>query len=79
MLKIVCNHNKEDITHSFTIGQTFPDIKGKLLRIELNGNELMRLIKEREIPVCAIDNSYLIWYDRNAGHILKILREIWNL
>ena len=76
MLKIITNHNKQDIVYSFTIGQTFPDIQGKLLRLELNGNELLKLIQEKEIPICAIDNSYLIWHDKNAGHILKILREI---
>lgn len=76
MLKIVCNHNKEDITHSFTIGQTFPDIKGKLIRIELSGNELKELFKEKDVPINNIDNSCLIWHDKNAGHILKILKEI---
>ncbi len=76
MLKIVTNHNKQDITYSYTIGQTFPDIKGKLLRIEISGNELSRLLKEKEIPICAIDTSYLIWHDRSAGSVLKLLREI---
>lgn len=76
MLKIVTNHNKQDITYSYTVGQVFPDVQGKLLRIELNGSELNILIKEKEIPICGIDNSYFIWHGRNAGHILKILREI---
>ena len=76
MLKIIVNHNKQDIVYSYTIGQVFPDIQGKLLRVELSGNELLKFVKEKEIPICAIDNSYLIWNDKNAGHILKILREI---
>jgi hypothetical protein len=76
MLKIVTNHNKQDITYSYTVGQVFPDIQGKLLRIELSGNELARLVKEKEIPLCAIDTSYLVWQGKNAGHILKMLREI---
>ena len=76
MLKVVANLNKQDIIYSFTLGQTFPDIQGKLLRLELNGAELLKLIQKKEIPICAIDNSCLIWYNKNAGRILKILREI---
>ncbi len=76
MLKIFTNHNKQDITYSYRIGQVFPDIQGKLLRIEMSGEELLRLNQEKEIPIHAIDSSYLIWHDRNAGRIVKILREI---
>lgn len=76
MLKIVTNHNKQDVTYSYTIGQEFPDVQGKLIRVELNGQELQRLIKEKEIPICAIDHSYLIWHGKQAGGILKVLREI---
>jgi hypothetical protein len=76
MLKIFCNHNKQDVTYSYTVGQAFPDIQGKLLRLELSGNELAKLLQQKEIPLCAIDTSYLIWHDKNARHILKLLREI---
>lgn len=76
MLKIVTNHNKQDITYSYTSGQTFPDIQGKLLRVELCGYELKRLIEEKEIPICTFDSSYLIWHGKPAGSILKLLREI---
>jgi hypothetical protein len=76
MLKIVTNHNKQDITYSYTLGQTFPEVQGKLLRVELSGGELAKFIQEKEIPICAIDTSYLVWYNKSAGHVLKILREI---
>lgn len=76
MLKIVTNHNKQDVTYSYTLGQTFPEIEGKLLRLELSGAELSKLLQTKEIPLCAIDTSYLIWHDKNAGHILKLLREV---
>lgn len=76
MLKIFTNHKKQDVTYSYTSGQVFPTIEGKLLRLELSGNELARLLQEKEIPICAIDTCYLIWHNKNAGHILKILREI---
>ncbi len=76
MLKIVTNHNKQDITYTYTIGQTFPDIQGKLLQVELSGKELARLVQEKEIPICAIDSSQLIWHGKGAGSVLKMLREI---
>jgi len=78
MLKIVTNHNKQDITYSFSIGQTFPQIQGRLMRLELSGSELARFVEKKEIPICALDTSQLVWYDRNAGSVLKILREIFN-
>lgn len=76
MLKIVTNHNKQDVTYSYTIGQTFPDVQGKLLRVEISGNELSQLLKEKEIPVCGVDGSYITWHGKQAGGILKLLREI---
>lgn len=76
MLKIVTNHNKQDVTYTYTLGQVFPDVQGKLLQVELSGKELARFVREKEIPICAIDNSCLTWHGRSAGHVLKILREI---
>lgn len=76
MLKIVTNHNKQDVTYTYTLGQTFPDVQGKLLQVELSGKELARLVQEKEIPICAIDTSCLTWNGRSAAHVLKILREI---
>ena len=76
MLKIVTNHNKEDIIYSYTLGQTFPNVEGKLLRVELSGAELSILLQTKEIPICNIDTSCLIWHDRHAGRILKYLREV---
>lgn len=78
MLKIVTNHNKQDITYTYTMGQTFPDIQGKLLQVELSGKELARLVQEKEIPICAIDTSQLVWHGKSAGSVLKMLREIFN-
>lgn len=78
MLKIVTNHNKQDITYSYTIGQNFPDIEGKLISIELSGKELQELLEIREIPVCEIDKAHLVWQGKHAGSVLKSLREIFN-
>lgn len=77
MLKILANCNKQDVIYSCTLGQSFPDVDGKLIQIELNGKELIKLLEQKEIPICHIDTSYLIWYGKAAGHILKLLREIW--
>lgn len=78
MLKIVTNHNRQDVIYTYTIGQTFPDIQGKLLQVELSGKELARLVQEKEIPICAIDSSQLIWHGKSAGSVLKMLREIFH-
>lgn len=72
------SHNKEYVFYSFTFGQTFPDIQGKLLQVELSGKELLRFFEHREIPICTIANSYLIWHGKSAGSTLKILREIFT-
>lgn len=78
MLKITVNYNKQEVTYSYSVGQVFPEVNGKLLRLELNGNELAKLSQQKEIPICAIDNSYLVWHGRNAGRILNLLREIFE-
>jgi hypothetical protein len=57
------------------LGQVFPDIKGKLIQLEINGKELSKLLEQKEIPICSIDTSYLIWHGKAAGHILKFLKE----
>lgn len=77
MVKIIANHNKIDITYSYTLGQTFPNVEGKLLRVEVNGAELSKLMEKKEIPICEI-NSYLVWHGKQAGGILKLLREIYG-
>jgi hypothetical protein len=76
MLKIVTNHKKQDVTYALSLGQAFPQVEGKLIRLELSGAELSRFIQEKEIPICAIDTSCLVWHGKAAGHVLKILREI---
>lgn len=75
MLKIVANHQKQEVTHSFTVGQTFPDVKGKLISVEVSGKELIKLMEKKEIPLCSPSNSFLIWHGRRAGSILQTLRE----
>lgn len=76
MLKIFANHDRQDITYTFSIGQTFPEVQGKLLRVEVNGKELSKLLEVKEIPVCLADNSYLAWDGKQAGRVLKTLREV---
>jgi hypothetical protein len=76
MVKIVSNHNRVDVTYTYKLGGTFPDVEGKLLSVEVNGNELARLMEKKEIPICASGNSYLLWSGRQAGSILKLLKEI---
>lgn len=74
MLKIVCNYEKQEVTYSYTLGQTFPDVKGKLLRVEANGKELEKIRESKEIPLYD-QTVYLVWNGKHAGAILKIFRE----
>lgn len=76
MIKIYCNHNKQDVIHSCTIGQVFPNVQGKLLRVEVNGNELSKLSEVKELPLNLVGSSYLVWYGKHAGRILKVLKEL---
>lgn len=76
MVKIVSNHNKQEVTYSFTMGQTFPDVQGKLLSVEIGGKELAKLMEVKEIPICSAGTSILTWHGKQAGGILKMLREI---
>lgn len=77
MLKIYCNHNKQDITYSFTVGQTFPNVEGKLLCIEIGGKELAKLMEAKDIPLAHPDLSHLTWDGKQAGSVLKLLKEIF--
>jgi len=77
MLNVYTEHNKQTIIYTYTNGQSFPDIKGKLLKLELSGKELLRLTQVKEIPINAIDSSHLTWHGKSVGGILKLLREIY--
>ena len=78
MLKIFCNHERQDISYTYSVGMSFPDIKGKLLRVEVNGKELLKLLEVKEIPACFNDSSYLAWDGKAAGSILKTFRELFD-
>lgn len=78
MLKIYTNHNKQDVVYSFKFGGTFPEIEGKLLKVEANGNELEELLVFKGIPVSTASTSYLVWEGKFAGSILKTFRELLN-
>lgn len=84
MLKIFSNHNKEDIVVSFSIGQAFPKVEGKLLRIEINGAELEKLIEAKEIPLYQsivgkpVKTIYLVWNGKQCGSTLKTLQELFD-
>lgn len=76
MLKIYSNYNKQDVSYSFSVGQTFPDVKGKLLRIEINGKELSKLMEVWEIPF-EVENNSLTWHGKHASRVMKVLRELF--
>lgn len=76
MLTIYTEHNKQPITYTYTFGQNFPDIKGKLIRLELSGKELQKYDEAKELPLHQLNNVYLTWHSKHVGRVLKTLREI---
>lgn len=78
MIKIFVNVNKQDVVYSCSLGQQLPKVNGKLIRLEINGNELLKLSQEKEIPINSIDSAYCVWYGRNAGRILRLLHGIFE-
>lgn len=79
MVKIIANVNKQDVIFSFTLGQSFPErLDGKLVSIEINGKELLRLAEVKDIPICSVETAYLIWHGKHAGRLLKNLREVFG-
>ncbi len=77
MLKITVSINKQKSTLSFSVGQTFPEVQGKLLSVEASGKELTRLLEKREIPVVFGDNTSVTWHGAPAGRALRDLRELF--
>lgn len=77
MVKIFANVDRRDVVYSCSLGQQLPTVNGKLLRLEINGNELLKLSQLKEIPINSIDSAYCIWHGRNAGRILKLLRDVF--
>lgn len=75
MVKIVANVNKQDVTVSWSLGQTFPHVEGKLISVEVGGMELVQLIAARGIPLNHTD-SVITWHGRMAGRTLRDLREL---
>lgn len=78
MVKIVTNVSRQDVTQSFTAGQTFPKVEGKLISIEVSGKELTLLQTKVEIPLSVVDNVSIMWHGKHAGHVLKLLRELFG-
>jgi hypothetical protein len=78
MIKIFANVNKQDVIYSCSLGQQLPIVNGKLIRLEINGSELLKLSQVKEIPINSIDSAYCIWHGRSAGRVLRLLHEIFE-
>lgn len=76
MLKIVVNINKQDTSVNWSVGQALPTIEGKLVSVEASGKELLKLQEGMEIPLNAVDTASITWHGRNAGRVLRVLREL---
>lgn len=85
MVKIVSEYNGRGVMQSVVLGQAFPDVKGKLMSVEVNGRELARLLQKRAaddrpipLPQHQQETSFLTWHGRHAGRVLRELRELFE-
>lgn len=83
MIKIVVNVNRQDVTLTFTVGQAFPRVEGKLVSVEVSGRELQRLQERRlqddkELPLNLPDTACLTWHSPHAGRVLRELKELFD-
>jgi hypothetical protein len=78
MLVIYTENHRKPISHSFTLGQIFPTIQGKLLKVELSGKELLKYSEAIELPICYSPIMTLVWHPPHVGRLVKSLREIFK-
>lgn len=79
MIKIVVNVNRQDVTLTFTVGQAFPKVEGKLVSVEVSGRELQRLQDDKELPLNLPADACLTWNSPHAGRVLRELKELFDV
>jgi len=78
MLKIYVNVNKQDVTLTYSVGQQFPKVEGRLIQVEASGKELAAFLAKSETPVNVVDGMALTWSGKGAGRALRAMREIFD-
>lgn len=78
MLKISVNFNQCDGVVSYSVGQRFPEVRGRLVSVEASGKELSAFLARQELPVFPVENMTIAWTGKHAGRALQVMREIFG-
>ena len=78
MLRIYVNVNRQDVTLSFSVGQQFPKVEGRLISVEASGKELATFLAKSETPVNVTEGMVLSWHGKFAGRALQTMRELFD-
>lgn len=78
MLKIHVNVNRQDIVLSYSTGQQFPKVEGRLSCVEISGKELQAFLVRNGTPVVSNDGMVISWHGKHAGRALRSMRELFD-
>jgi len=78
VIRIYININRQDVALSFSIGQQFPRVEGRLISVEASGKELAAFLAKNETPVNVTDGMVLSWHGKNAGRALRTMRVLFE-
>ena len=78
MLKISVNVNKQDVALTYSAGQQFPKVDGRLISVEASGKELSAFLAKSETPVFQLDGMTITWRGKHAGRALRTMRELFD-
>lgn len=78
MIRIFTNVNRQDVVLTYSSGQRFPKIEGKLVSVEASGRELNEFLSKHETPVVPNEGMVIAWHGRHARRALRTMRELFD-
>ncbi len=78
MLRIFTNVDRQDVVLTYSSGQRFPKVEGRLVSVEVGGRELHELLTHGELPVVPNDGMVISWHGKHARRALCRLREVFD-
>jgi len=78
MLKISVNVNRQDAVLTYSAGQQFPKVEGRLISVEASGKELEAFLVRAEIPVNITAGMAITFHGKAAGRALRTMRELFD-
>ena len=78
MLKVHVNANRQDVVLSYTMGQQFPKVEGRLVSVEVSGKELASFLEKNAVPLVHNVGMVIAWHGKHAGRALHRLRAVFD-